>query len=586
MALDRIGYYPDVEGLDSVRGTAEYHRVLLVGPRAEDIRAQTPFRFREAGPELSDFPVGIYWRIIDDRLDAMVLADEVGSEPEPSEESVLAHADPDSFGPLGMEWLDAYWEDALPIDAPRFGKGDLTVHRASGRDATVEKRTLTLTGQPRRAVWNYRVKTEGRFVTVSEDTLEPAADATDLHSLLDSEPGTARGFGATLTYSKLSLGVTDAIFSYKATKSMYLPYQFRPVLKFLNTYAQRMLIADEVGLGKTVEAGLLWTEMAARNQANRVLVICPSALVVKWQQEMRQRFGFELERLDGAGLRRLAEKVADGKPPKEYAYVASLQTLSRATDARALLTESDFTTDLCIVDEAHQLRNPRTAAHDTGEDVSLWSPALVLLTATPLNLGNHDLLSLIQLLMPGEVKDLRDLEERIEHHEPLQNIVRSVSDRTSSNADRRRWLNEIAASPLGAALRQRTAFQDLSELLSSDTLAVEEVPRLRRYCSELHGLSAVVTRTRKSEVRQDRTVRHAVPIEVDWTDAERRFYDDYKEWVRQEARNNDIPTGFALQMPLRLAGSCLRATAKTVLSRAAIEPEVADDDWVSMPSEH
>lgn len=579
MALDRIGYYPDVEGLDSVRGTAEYHRVLLVGQRAEDIRTRTAFRFHEAGAELSAFPVGIYWKIVDDRLDAMVLSDEIGADPEPSEESVLAHADADGLGALGLEWLNAYWDTAVPIDAPRYAKGDLTVHRATSRDATVEKRTLTLTGQPVRAVWNYRVKTEGKFVTVSEDTLEPAADSTDLHSLLDSEPGTARGFGATLTHSKLSLGVTDAIFSYKATKSMYLPYQFKPVLKFLNTSAQRMLIADEVGLGKTVEAGLLWTEMAARNQANRVLVICPSALVVKWQQEMLQRFGFELERLDGPGLRTLSEKVANGKAPKEYAYVVSLQTLARAADARALLTESDFTTDLCIVDEAHQLRNPSTAAHDAGEDVSLWSPALVLLTATPLNLGNHDLLSLIQLLMPGEVRDLRDLEERIEHHEPLQNIVRSVTDRTASNIQRRRWLNEIANSPLGAALRQRTAFQDLRTLLAADQLAIADVPRLRRDCSDLHGLSAVVTRTKKSEVRQDRTVRHAVPIEVDWTEAERRFYDDYKEWVRQEARNNEIPTGFALQMPLRLAGSCLRATARTVLRRSAIEPELTEDDW-------
>lgn len=579
MSLDRIGYHPDAEDLEDVKGTGTYGRILLVAARAEDIRAQTAFRFHHAGPELADFPTGIYWRLVDDVVDALVLTDEAGAAPDRAEESLLQHAGPDSLGVLGLEWLDAYWAEALRIEAPRFAKGDLAVHLATHRDATVEKRSLTVTGQPPRATWTYRVKSAGQFQTVSEDTLEPAADSTDVKSLLDSEPGTARGFGAMLTHSKLSLGVTDAIFSYKATKSMYLPYQFKPVLKFLNTSAQRMLIADEVGLGKTVEAGLLWTEMAARSQANRVLVVCPSALVEKWQGEMRQRFGFDLERLDGSGLRRLADKVADGKQPKEYAHIVSLQTLSRAAEARGLLTDADFSADLCIVDEAHQLRNRGTAANAAGEDLSLWSAALVLLTATPLNLGNNDLLSLIQLLMPGEVRDLRDLEERIAHHEPLQNIVRSVSDRGYSNARRRQWLAEIGASPLGAALQQRTAYKDLQTLLAAPELSVEDVPRLRQHCNQLHGLSAVINRTKKSEVRQDRTVRHAVPIEVDWTEQERRFYDDYREWVRQEARRMDKPTGFVLQMPLRLAGSCLRATALNVLRGTDVTAESTEEGW-------
>ena len=579
MALDRIGYYPDAEDLDGVKGTAAYGRILLVASRPRAARARTAFRYRAPERDLSELPTGIFWRLVNDRLDAMLVTDDVGVEPEPAQEGLLHGADPLGYGMLGMEWLEDLWNDAQPIEQPLFDRGDIALHRATEREATVERRNLTMPMGSQNPEWSYWVRTEGKRQQVSQDALAPAPVSTDVLDLASTEPGSARSFSAMLTYSKLTLGVTDAIFSYKATKSMYLPYQFKPVLKFLNTSAQRMLIADEVGLGKTIEAGLLWTEMAARNQADRVLVVCPSALIGKWQDEMRQRFGVDLERMDGPALKHLAAKVAEGNPPKEYAYVVSLQTLSRAAAARSLLTDSDFTTDLCIVDEAHQMRNRGTAANSVGEDLSLWAPALVLLTATPLNLGNHDLLTLIQLLMPGEVRDLRDLEQRIAHHEPLQNIVRSVADRGISNADRRIWLGEIARSPLGSALVRRTAYQDLAELLSSDQLSVEQIPQLRHACSQLHGLSAVISRTKKSDVRQDRTIRNAVPIEVDWTNAERNFYDAYKEWVRQVARQNAIPTGFALQMPLRLAGSCLRATALTVLYRISIVAESTEDGW-------
>ncbi len=128
MALDRIGYYPNCEDLEKVRGTAAFGRILLVGRRVEDIRAQTAFQFNEAGPELSEYPMGIYWRIVDACLDAMVLTNEAGADPQPAEETLLAQAGPDALGPLGLEWLDASWENSIRIEAPRSVQGDLTIH--------------------------------------------------------------------------------------------------------------------------------------------------------------------------------------------------------------------------------------------------------------------------------------------------------------------------------------------------------------------------------------------------------------------------------------------------------------------------
>ena len=75
--------------------------------------------------------------------------------------------------------------------------------------------------------------------------------------------------------------LADMIYSMGATNTEFHAYQFKPVLKLLNSPSRGLLIADEVGLGKTIEAGLIWTELVARFDSRRLLVICPKALVQK-----------------------------------------------------------------------------------------------------------------------------------------------------------------------------------------------------------------------------------------------------------------------------------------------------------------
>ena len=100
-----------------------------------------------------------------------------------------------------------------------------------------------------------------------------------------------RELAATLTYTKLVNPLTDTIYSYLSSKTVFRAYQFRPVLRLMNSPHQRLLIADEVGLGKTIEAGLIWIELEQRARLRRVLVVCPASLVEKWKAEMRRRFG-------------------------------------------------------------------------------------------------------------------------------------------------------------------------------------------------------------------------------------------------------------------------------------------------------
>ena len=202
------------------------------------------------------------------------------------------------------------------------------------------------------------------------------------------------------------------MFSFRATRTTFRPYQFKPVIKLLQTGKARLLIADEVGLGKTIEAGLIWTELEARREADRVLVVCPAGLVGKWIEEMQDRFEFELIELDINGLRNFLTRHRQNQLPGRRAYVCSLERL-RTWGGLDEMDEFPPEFDLIIVDEAHSMRNQDTKSYALGTRLADWADSLVFLTATPINLRQEDLLNLLELLAPEDFGDIRDLELRL-----------------------------------------------------------------------------------------------------------------------------------------------------------------------------
>ena len=98
--------------------------------------------------------------------------------------------------------------------------------------------------------------------------------------------GFAADLRGAITAFRLSGRLANLIYSLNSTNTQFYAYQFRPVVQFLDSPCNGLLIADEVGLGKTIEAGLIWTELKARLDARRLLVVCPAALRDKWQREL------------------------------------------------------------------------------------------------------------------------------------------------------------------------------------------------------------------------------------------------------------------------------------------------------------
>ena len=96
----------------------------------------------------------------------------------------------------------------------------------------------------------------------------------------------------------MSIAATDVVYSMEATETEFYAHQFKPVLKLLNSPTDALLIADEVGLGKTIEAGLILKELKARGMARRTLVLAPSGSVSQWQFELKTKFNETFAQLD------------------------------------------------------------------------------------------------------------------------------------------------------------------------------------------------------------------------------------------------------------------------------------------------
>jgi len=163
-----------------------------------------------------------------------------------------------------------------------------------------------------------------------------------------------------------------------------VPYQFRPVLRFIRADRPRLLIADEVGVGKTIEAGLILRELQARRDIRSVLILCPRPLVVerKWQLEM-QWFDEDFHHLDGPMLRYyLRETDRNGIWPERYAKCILLFSLfderllhgGKGRQATGLLTlDPPPHFDLVIVDEIHHARNTNTYVHQGIPFIKGWA---------------------------------------------------------------------------------------------------------------------------------------------------------------------------------------------------------------------
>lgn len=247
------------------------------------------------------------------------------------------------------------------------------------------------------------------FLTELEDAIEVLDPAkTEL------VPDTSPMYNATVLYleSLRRRGVANDARIHLGHRGVMnvVPYQLDPALQALHQPRSRILIADAVGLGKTLEAGILTTELIQRGRGKRILVVTQKAMLTQFQKEWWTRFTIPLVRLDSVGLARVRNRIPTNHNPFNYfdRSIISIDTLKSNLEYRNYLENAWW--DIIVIDECH---NVAARAGEGGLSrrarlarlLSSRSDTLILLSATPHDGSARSFASLMSLLDPTAIPD-------------------------------------------------------------------------------------------------------------------------------------------------------------------------------------
>lgn len=247
-----------------------------------------------------------------------------------------------------------------------------------------------------------------------------------------------------------------------------LPFQRLPAERALAQDRVRLLIADDVGLGKTLQAGLVASELALRGRARRILVVATRAMLGQFQKEFWTRFAIPLCRLDGQAIRRMRNRI-----PAHFNVfdqfdrsIVSIDTLKKDSQIRAAIKDSRW--DLVIIDEAHNAAKRKSATGTNSQRARLANllsrsaDSLLLLTATPHDGSQESFASLIEMLDPTRVPDPSKLARG-----DIEDLV----------VRRFRSSPEVARD-LGSAVPERNLSERVFELSKEEEIAYQSIAEL------------------------------------------------------------------------------------------------------------
>lgn len=262
-------------------------------------------------------------------------------------------------------------------------------------------------------------------------------------------------------------------------------YQVKTAIRVLRDMRGSALLCDEVGLGKTIEAGMILLEYVLRGLARRVLILTPATLVEQWREELRWKFNL------GFTVQDDPEFVAAGDNwPQLPRLLLSLQFARRREHAQKLMTR-DF--DLVIVDEAHHLRNRESKSWQLVSQ--LKKRFLLLLTATPVQNDLEELFNLVTLLRPGQLGTALEFKARF----TVANDPLSPRNASALRALTRTVMIRNRRSETGLALPPRRA-EVIQVALSPPELAFyESVTQLVREAHARGRLSTFVLKILQQE---------------------------------------------------------------------------------------
>lgn len=352
-------------------------------------------------------------------------------------------------------------------------------------------------------------------------------------------------FSKVNTTFKIRNSNINTVSSLKASKTLFRAYQFKPLLKFLNSDNKRILVADEVGLGKTIEAGHIMLEQKARNEFRNALVICPLSLQNKWKEELKDKFGLTFSIIENSRelIRMLQDNDGIVRAIINYDKIRSRKAKGETEEGYELLKyieENGKSFSFILCDEAHKMRNETTQTYKGAEKLMRVGDAVVFLTATPIMISERNLYNLLHLLDNQRYSNYAIFEQGLRENAPF---VRALSELSSKKP-----LKQIAEDLENTEIIYR---QEINERVYTDVVKAKEhfkeFPLFKRIMDRMYNeedsltlrsqlqhdimsmsqMNQIFSRTRKRDVTTDmsQAERHPYPCIIPLYKDEQKEYD-------------------------------------------------------------
>ncbi len=312
-----------------------------------------------------------------------------------------------------------------------------------------------------------------------------------------------------------------------------IPHQLYIAHQVANRSAPRVLLADEVGLGKTIEAGLIIHQQLISDRAQRILIIVPEALIYQWMVEMLRRFNLKMSLYD---QERYQDSVDDEHNPfiDEPLLLCSLEFVTHNAIVLEQLIEAEW--DILVIDEAHHLawsEELPSPAYTCIEKLSATIPGLLLLTATPEQLGEESHFARLRLLDPHRYHSLDKFLKEVKAFKTIAHVVDNLLDADS--------LNEESSKTLVNLFKGNESY--LSLLDNFNMLEDNDSYRqqLIQILADQHGTGRVLFRNTRNAIKGfPEREAHAYPLKAPTA---------YESLIQAYIESNEVEK---LQLPLLL----------------------------------
>ncbi|MEI7581650.1 helicase-related protein [Runella sp.] len=367
-----------------------------------------------------------------------------------------------------------------------------------------------------------------------------------------------RNFTISSIINKVRNTSANTISTLKASKTIFKPYQFIPLLKLLNSENKRIIVADEVGLGKTISAGHIVLELAARGELNNLLVVCLNSIQEKWIDELQNKFNVRIERFERIQDFKTALQNAREQNDKIFGVINYDKFRQRKNVE--YFENNAISFDLMIFDEVHTLRND-TNARKSLKSFTELANSIVMLTATPIMTSLENLYSLVRLLDEDNYSNYQIFQNAININKPFIRAYNQLNAGIPTKEIAEELKTVEVENVFKYGYDEFTTNVPLSEILADDNLyhriiqkldniepiTVSQKVHLQEMLINLNSLNHFYTRTRKSEVLTEGNIirRNANVVEIEMNDDEQQLYDEVINTVAEDIGGIQIKRKFA-----------------------------------------